>query len=40
MRKNSARAVAQKVDWNDAAAWTAALWLVAATFLLATFQIY
>ena len=40
MRKNSARAVAQKVDWDGAAAWSAALWMLAATYLLVTIQIF
>jgi hypothetical protein len=40
MRKNSARAIAQKVDWDGAAAWSAALWMLAATYLLITVQIF
>jgi len=40
MGKNSARAVAQKVDWDGAAAWSAALWMLAATYLLITVQIF
>ena len=40
MGKNSARAVAQKVDWDGAAVWSAAFWTLAATYLLITVQIF
>ncbi len=40
MRKTSARAIAQRVDWDDAAAWSAALWMLAATYLLVTVRIF
>jgi len=39
MRKFSRHAIAQ-VDWDTAASWSTALWLLAATYLLATFQSY
>ena len=41
MRKVTARAVAQAVDrHNVATEWSLALWMLAAAFLLVTFQLY
>jgi hypothetical protein len=41
MRKVTARAVAQPVSRPSfAAEWSLALWILAAAFLLVTFQVY
>ncbi len=40
MRKVTARAVAQPVNYGSAIEWSLALWMLAAAFLLVTFQVY